>query len=372
MRVPLLDLKSQYAGIKGKVDAAVAEVFASQRFVLGQQVEACEAAIAEYAGCAYAVGVGSGTDAILAALMAEGIGPGDEVITTPYTFFSTAGCIARLGATPVFVDINPLTYNMDPRHLESRITNATRAIIPVHLYGQMAQMGAIMGVARKYQLSVIEDAAQAIGAGYEGKRAGTVGDYGCFSFYPSKNLSGAGDGGMVITDDPERAALLRRIRSHGAEPKYHHTCIGGNFRLNELQAAVVRVKLPYLDAWIEQRQTNAERYNNLLRDAGVTENTGVGLPRIVTNRHVFNQYVIRLQDRDDARKYLLEHGIDCEVYYPSPLHLQPCFAYLEYEEGDYPESEAAARNTLALPIYPELTDIQAGQVVQAIKNFVLG
>lgn len=371
MRVPLIDLKAQYASIKEAIDAAVADVLTSQHFILGSQVEACEAAIAEYTSSSHAIGVSSGTDAILIALMAEGVGHGDEVITTPYTFFSTAGCIARLGAIPIFCDIDPITYNIDPCGLERCITDATRAIIPVHLYGQMADMNRIMSIARRHRVTVIEDAAQAIGAIHKTQRAGSVGHYGCFSFYPSKNLSGVGDGGMVVTDDPDRAALIRRIRSHGAEPKYHHTVIGGNFRLDEIQAAVIRSKLPYLDEWIGQRNDNADRYQRLLKGTGVTTNGSIILPEVMTDRHVFNQYVIQLKNRDKARQFLNVNGIGSEVYYPSPLHLQPCFSYLGGKRGNYPKSELAALETLALPIYPELNDVQAQYVVKTLADFVL-
>ena len=269
MKVPLLDLKAQYAAIKAEIDSAVAEVMESQLFILGPQVRECEEAIAKYSGCAHGVGVSSGTDALLVCLMAEGIGPGDEVITAPYTFFATAGSIARVGAKPVFVDIDPVSYNLDAAQIESKITPNTRAIIPVHLYGQMADMDAVMQVARKHGLIVIEDAAQAIGAEHQGRRAGSIGHYGCFSFFPSKNLGGAGDGGMVVTQDAQRAEKLIHLRAHGAEPKYYHKVIGGNFRLDTLQAAVVSAKLQHLDAWTAGRQRNAERYNRLLAEAGV-------------------------------------------------------------------------------------------------------
>ena len=369
MNVPLLDLTAQYATIKQRIDSAVAEVLASQRFILGPEVESCEAAIADYTACRYGIGVASGTDAILAALMAEGIGRGDEVITTPYTFFSTAGCIARVGATPVFVDIDQVTFNLDPSGIEERITNNTRAVIPVHLYGQMADMAGIMAIAKRHGLTIIEDAAQAIGAVRQDERAGSIGEYGCFSFFPSKNLGAAGDAGMVVTNDADRAATVSRIRSHGAAPKYHHGCIGGNFRLDALQAAIIRTKLPYLDEWTERRQTNAQRYDRLFRDCGLVASGHVSLPALVADRHVFNQYVIRVRDRDEVRRFLQRREIGSEVYYPCPLHLQPCFAYLGYRKGDFPESENAARETLALPIYPELTESQAHTVVQTIADY---
>lgn len=383
MQVPLLDLKAQYAAIKTELDAVVAEVMASQQFILGPQVQACEQAIARYSGCAHAVGVSSGTDALLICLMAEGIGPGDEVITTPYTFFATAGSIARVGAKPVFVDIDPATYNLRVEQIESKITPHTRAIIPVHLYGQMADMDAVMQVAQKHGLVVIEDAAQAIGAEHKGRRAGSIGHYGCFSFFPSKNLGAAGDGGMVVTQDAARAEKLKRLRAHGSQPKYYHKVIGGNFRLDTLQAAVVLAKLPHLDGWTSARQRNAERYNGLFKETGLaiadsSQYSSHGkaspclfLPKVMTGRHIFNQYVIRTARREQLRAALQAKGIGTEVYYPVPLHLQECFAYLGYRAGVFPESERAAAETLALPIYPELSEPQARYVVESIAQFEL-
>lgn len=380
MKVPLLDLKAQYMAIKAEIDASVAEVMESQQFILGPPVQKCEQAIAQYSGCAYGVGVSSGTDALLVCLMAEGIGPGDEVITTPYTFFATAGSIARVGAKPVFVDIDPASYNLDPGQIESKITPHTRAIIPVHLYGQMADMDAVMRVAEKHQLVVIEDAAQAIGAEHKGRRAGSIGQYGCFSFFPSKNLGAAGDGGMVVTGDARRAEKLIRLRAHGSQPKYYHQVIGGNFRLDSLQAAVVLAKLRHLDAWTTARQHNASRYNRLFAETGLPIAEGAQpsaskagapslvLPRIVTDRHIFNQYVIRVARRDPLRAALREKGVGTEIYYPVPLHLQECFSYLGYRAGAFPESESAAAETLALPIYPELSETQARYVVQCIAE----
>lgn len=362
MNVPLLDLKAQYATIKAGVDAAIAEVLESQHFILGPKVEQCEKAIAAYSKCAHAVGVSSGSDALLASLMAENIGAGDEVITTPYTFFATAGAIARLGATPVFADIDPLTYNLDPAQIASKITRKTRAIIPVHLYGQMADMDAVMSVAEEHGLVVIEDAAQAIGAEYKGRRAGSIGHYGCFSFFPSKNLGAAGDGGMIVTNDARRADKLRCLRGHGSKPKYYHKIVGGNFRLDAIQAAIVSAKLPYLDGWTAARQRNARKYGQLFSEAGLP----VGLPAIVADRHIFNQYVIRVPGRDALQAYLQKKGVGTEVYYPVPMHLQECFAYLGHKVGAFPESERAARETLALPVSPELTEEQARYVVQCI------
>lgn len=366
MNVPLLDLKAQYLSIKPKIDAAVAEVFESQHFILGLKVEECENAIAEYSKCSYAVGVSSGSDALLACLMAENIGAGDEVITTPYSFFATAGAIARLGATPVFVDINPQTYNLDVSAILSKVTLKTRAIIPVHLYGQMADMDPVMELAEEHGLIVIEDAAQAIGSEYNGRRAGSIGHYGCFSFFPSKNLGCAGDGGMVVTNDVQRAEKLRCLRSHGSKPKYYHKIIGGNFRLDAIQAAIVSAKLPYLDTWTAARQRNAERYDRLLGGADIP----IALPAVSTNRHIFNQYVIRVTNRDELQAYLKQKGIGTEVYYPVPLHLQECFAYLGHDAGAFPESERAAMETLALPIFPELTEQHARFVAQCVCDFL--
>ena len=365
MKVPLLDLRAQYQSIKSEVGVAIAEVLESQQFILGPKVERCEEDIAAYSGCSYGVGVSSGSDALLACLMAENIGHGDEVITTPYTFFATAGSIARVGATPVFVDIDPATYNLDPSQIAARISSRSRAIIPVHLYGQMAEMEAIVRVAAEHRLVVIEDAAQAIGAEYQGRRAGSLGHYGCFSFFPSKNLGAAGDGGMIVTNDAERAEKLRCLRAHGSRRKYHHTVVGGNFRLDALQAAVVSAKLTHLDAWTSARQFNAKRYDVLFADTGLP----VVRPSVLTERHIFNQYVIRVPERDRLRLFLHDRGVGTEIYYPVPMHLQECFGYLGIGKGAFPESERAAEETLALPIYPELTEQQARYVVGAIQEF---
>jgi dTDP-4-amino-4,6-dideoxygalactose transaminase len=368
MNVPLVDLKAQYSTIKAEVDAAIEEVMESQHFILGPKVEQCEKAVARYSGCAYGVGMSSGSDALLACLMAEDIASGDEVITTPYTFFATVGAIARLGATPVFVDIDPRTYNLDTSQITANITSRTRAVIPVHLYGQMAQMDQVMRVAEQHRLVVIEDAAQAIGAEYKGRRAGSIGHYGCFSFFPSKNLGAAGDGGMIVTNDPSRAEKLTCLRGHGSSPKYHHKIIGGNFRLDAIQAAVVSAKLPHLDDWTAARQRNARRYDRLFREAGLVASGRVVLP-VPIDRHVFNQYVIRVADRDALQAGLKAKGVGTEVYYPVPMHLQECFAYLCHGPGAFPESERAAKETVALPIQPELTDEQAGYVVDCIAAF---
>lgn len=383
MKVPLLDLKAQYLAIKPEVDKAVADVMESQHFILGPAVTACEAACAKYSNVAHGIGVSSGTDAILVCLMAENIGPGDEVITVPYTFFATVGCISRVGATPVFVDIDPVTYNMDPAQIEAKITKRTRAIMPVHLYGQAADMDPIMAIAKKHNLVVIEDAAQAIGSEYKGQRAGSIGHYGCFSFFPSKNLGGVGDGGMVVTNDAERAAKVTLLRAHGSKPKYYHKLVGGNFRLDAIQGAVVSAKLPHLDSWTAGRQKNAARYDKLFAESGIRIATSgdapevkgaaeVVLPKVVANRHIFNQYVIRSSQRDALRKTLEAAGVSTEIYYPVPMHLQECFASLGYQSGQLPESESAARETLALPIYPELTDAQARYVVETVRDFCLG
>jgi len=366
MNVPLLDLKAQYAAIKPEVDEAIAEVFESQHFILGPKVDELEKAIAAYSKCSHAIGVSSGSDALLACLMAENIGTGDEVITTPYSFFATAGAISRLGAAPVFVDIDPTTYDLDPVQISSKVTSKTRAIIPVHLYGQMADMDPVMRLAEERRLVVIEDAAQAIGAEYKGRRAGSIGHYGCFSFFPSKNLGGAGDGGMVVTNDAQRAERVRCLRGHGAKPKYYHKLVGGNFRLDAIQAAVVSAKLPHLDDWTAARQRNARKYDQLFGEAGLP----IGLPAVVTNRHIFNQYIIRATNRDELQAYLKQKGVGTEVYYPVPLHLQECFAYLGHKVGAFPESESAANETLALPIQPELTEAQARYVVDCVCEFL--
>jgi dTDP-4-amino-4,6-dideoxygalactose transaminase len=365
MNIPLLDLKAQYATVKAEVDTAITEVLESQHFILGPKVEQCEKAIAAYSNCAHGIGVSSGSDALLACLMAEDIGPGDEVITTPYTFFATAGAIARLGAKPIFVDIDPTSYNLDVSQLATKINKRTRAIIPVHLYGQMADMDAVMEVANSHGLIVIEDAAQAIGAEYKKRRAGSIGHYGCFSFFPSKNLGAAGDGGMIVTNDATRAEKLRILRGHGSKPKYHHKIVGGNFRLDAIQAAIVSAKLPHLDSWTAARQKNAHKYAQLFKEADLP----VNIPAAMYDRHIFNQYVIRISVRDELQSNLKKKGVGTEIYYPIPMHLQECFAYLGHHEGDFPESEHAAKQTLALPIHPELTEPQIRYVVDSISEF---
>ncbi|MES2352816.1 MAG: DegT/DnrJ/EryC1/StrS family aminotransferase [Pseudomonadota bacterium] len=383
--VPFLDLKAQYVSIEKDIMDAVHTVCDSQQFILGRYVADLEKCIAEYSHCRFGIGVSSGTDALLAALMALDIGPGDEVITSPYTFFATAGAIARVGARPLFCDIDSQTYNIAPSKVEEllrevakwdngrlinrRTRGVIKAMIPVHLFGQMADMKPLMEIAKIYRLAVIEDAAQAIGAEYiGGKRAGEMGSIGCFSFFPSKNLGGFGDGGMCTTNDPQLADRLRILRAHGAKPKYHHAMIGGNFRLDELQAAVVLTKFKHLDGWTEQRQTNAHFYDEAFARAGLGAN--LSTPKLMPgHRHVYNQYVIRVQRRDELKQYLSSVQISTEIYYPVPLHNQQCFSYLGYQPSDCAKSTQAAHQTLALPIYPELTDVQKHQVVKAIIDF---
>jgi dTDP-4-amino-4,6-dideoxygalactose transaminase len=351
MKVPLLDLKAQYATLKGEILEAVSDVLASQVCILGPKVIELEQRIAALSDCGFAIGVSSGTDALLASLMALDIGPGDEVITTSFTFFATAGSISRLGALPVFVDIDPRTYNMDPGKLEAAITERTKAIIPVHLYGQMCDMDPIMETAARHNLHVIEDAAQAISSTYKGRKAGSIGTLGCFSFFPSKNLGGAGDGGMIVTNDQALHERLVALRAHGSKPKYYHKVIGGNFRLDPLQAAILLVKLSHLDDWSAARRRNAATYDRIF--AGSNVDTPWISPDCVS---IFNQYVIRVQERDALMQTLKQEGIGTEVYYPVPMHLQECFAGRCRTAGSMHQCEAAAMSVLALPIYPELTD----------------
>jgi dTDP-4-amino-4,6-dideoxygalactose transaminase len=365
--VRLLDLEPQYQPLRAEILEAITRVCDSQRFILGPEVEALERELTAYLGAAETITVSSGTDALLAALMALRIGAGDEVITSTFSFFATAGCIARLGATPVFVDIDPVTFNLDPAAVRTAVTSRTRAIMPVHLYGLCADMDPIMEIARSAEIAVIEDAAQAIGATYKSRRAGTIGAIGCFSFFPTKNLGAFGDGGLVTTGDRRLAEEIRLLRNHGAEPKYFHKRIGGNFRLDALQAAVLRVKLPHLERWTTMRQRNAERYATLFESAGLTDR--VQLPTVSADcRHVFNQYVIRVPNRDRVRQFLDERGIGTEIYYPVPFHLQECFAALGHRRGDFPHAEAAADSVLALPIYAELTAEQQASVVAALAD----
>ena len=368
--VPLLDLKGQYRALKAELDEAVGRVVESQYFILGPEVAALEQEIAAYSGATHGIGMSSGTDALLAALMALEVGPGDEVVTSTFTFFATAGVIARLGARPVFVDIDPATFNLDPAAAAAALGPRTRALIPVHLYGRMADMDALMAAAESRAVPVIEDAAQAIGASdAQGRRAGSIGQQGCFSFFPSKNLGGFGDGGMIVTSDTRVTERLRRLRMHGMEPKYYHAEVGGNFRLDALQAAVLRVKLPHLDGWSAARRRNADRYRELF--AEVAPQAPVVLPGDAAG-HIYNQFVIRAERRDALQAFLKEQGIGTEIYYPVPLHLQECFADLGYRAGDLPHAEAAALEVLALPIYPELSDAQLVRVVDAIAEFYRG
>jgi dTDP-4-amino-4,6-dideoxygalactose transaminase len=366
MKVPLLDLQAQYATIRNEVRAAIDRVCESQHFILGPEVSHLEAEIAAQCGAKFAIGVSSGTDALLAALMAVGIGPGDEVVTSAYSFFATAGTIARLGARPVFVDIDRTSFNLDTNMLAARMTPRTKAIMPVHLFGRCCEMDAIGAVANAHGVAVIEDAAQAIGALDErGRIAGTIGTAGCLSFFPSKNLGAFGDGGMILSNDAELAERMKVLRVHGSKPKYNHQLVGGNFRLDALQAAVLRVKLKFLPGWTKGRRDNADRYRMLLAKYGVE---GIAVPEDRPG-HIYNQFVIRCTQRDGLQRFLRERGVGTEVYYPVPLHLQACFAELGYAEGDLPEAEAAARESLALPIYPELTEDSQRYVVEQIAEF---
>jgi len=367
MKVPLLDLTAQYKTIRWQVRSAIDRVCESQLFILGPEVTACERDIASFCGASHAIGVSSGTDALLVALMAAGVAPGDEVITSPFTFFATAGVIARLGARPVFVDIEAENFNLDPDAIESRLTRRTKAILPVHLFGRCAAMEPILEIAAKHGLTVIEDAAQSIGArNSHGHAAGTIGDLGCFSFFPSKNLGAFGDAGMVVTQNAKLAESVRVLRVHGGKPKYYHKQIGGNFRLDALQAAVLRVKLSYLPLWTAGRRQNAARYRELFDHSGLSPH--VTLPQDVPG-HIYNQFVIRCVNRDVLQAFLREREIETEIYYPVPLHLQECFAELGYARGEFPQAEAAAQEVLALPIYPELSEEQQCYVVDQICEF---
>ena len=371
MKVPLLDLKRQYGVIKDEIDPAIREVVETQYFIKGPKVAELEKQIAAYCGTSRAVGCASGTDALLLSLMAVGVGAGDEVITTPYTFFATAGSIARLGARPVFVDIDPATYNIDPGQIAGRITPKTKAVLPVHLYGQCADMDAIVEVAAKHDVPVVEDAAQAIGSEYKGRRAGALSAMGCFSFFPSKNLGGYGDGGMITTDDDSLADLLVSLREHGQTLKdggqtemYDHWTIGLNSRLDALQAAVLLVKLRHLDEWSDGRARNASYYDSRFAGTPVTPPA-----RTPEARHIYNQYTIRVARRDDLVTYLREREIGCAIYYPVPLHLQKCFSTLGYAEGDMPESEAAAAESVSIPVFSLLTEEELDHVATTILGF---
>jgi dTDP-4-amino-4,6-dideoxygalactose transaminase len=369
MIVPLLDLSEQNKKLRLEIEEALARVLDTNAFILGGEVKALESELAEYCGAKYAIGCASGSDALLLALMALEVGPGDEVITTPYSFFATVSSITRLGATPVFVDIEPKTFNLDVSQVEENISEKTKAIEPVHLYGQCTEMQPLLEIAQRRGVPIVEDAAQAIGSEEGRRRAGAIGDIGCFSFYPSKNLGGMGDGGFLTTNDDELARKLSALRVHGSEERYHHKWVGLNSRLDGFQGAVLRVKLPHLDEWSDKRKSNADRYRELFTDAGLTEE--VTLPYERPNiRHIYNQFVIRvLGRRDELRYFLTDAGIGTDVYYPVPLHLQECFTYLGYKKGDLPKSEKAAEETLALPIYPEMKVEQQQFVVEKIAEF---
>lgn len=385
MRVPLLDLKPQYQSLKKQLDEAIIRVAESQYFIMGPELSEMEKEFQQYLNVKHAWGVSSGTDALLLALMALDIKPGDEVIVPTYSFFATAGVVSRLFATPVFVENDPVTFNIDPKDFEKKITSKTKAVIPVHLFGQSAEMDEIMKIAIAHNLYVIEDAAQAIGTQYkDGRFVGTIGHIGCFSFFPSKNLGGYGDGGLIVTNDDKLSEIIRIKRVHGGEPKYYHKVIGGNFRLDAIQAAVLRVKLPHLQSWSEKRQQNAKRYNQLFIEAGLAEEPGktkfdsknkVLLPKAVyeksgvKNYHIYNQYKIKVEKRDALREFMTKHEIGTEIYYPVPFHLQECFSDLGYKKGDFPISEFSANTSIALPIYPELSDEQLQYVVSVIRKF---
>ena len=366
MAIQLVDLKSQYANIKDDINKAISEVLESQYFILGPKVSELEKLIAEYCHTKHGIGVASGSDALLLALMAIEVGSGDEVITTPFTFFATAGSVSRLGAKPVFVDIDPKTYNINPELIEKKITSKTKAIIPVHIYGQCADMDPIMEIAKKHDLFVIEDAAQAIGAKYKERKAGSMGHLGCLSFFPTKNLGGCGDGGMIVTNDDALAEKINVLRVHGSKPKYYHSVIGINSRLDAIQAAVLIAKFRYLDKWNEARRRNASRYDSLFNDVDVITPYSEDF-----NYHIYNQYVIRSEKRETIKDFLKKSDIATEIYYPVPLHLQACYSDLKYHEGDLPASEEAAKQVLALPIYPELADEQQKQVAEAVKKSLI-
>jgi dTDP-4-amino-4,6-dideoxygalactose transaminase len=366
--LPFLDLKAQFASIREDVLKAVESVFESQHFILGKEVQLLEQEIASFIGVPEAIGCASGSDALYLALLALHIGRGDEVITTPFTFVATAGAIARTGAKPVFVDIDPATYNIDANQIEAAVTDKTRAIIPVHLFGLAADLNPILEVANRHNLAVIEDAAQAIGATYRERQVGSFGLCGCFSFFPSKNLGCAGDGGLVTTTDPQVADELRLLRAHGSRKKYHYEILGTNSRLDALHAAILRVKLPHLQTWAQKRAEHAELYKTLFQETGLSDI--LGLPSVPAGQnHVYNQFVIRAPRRDDLRAFLETEGIPTDVYYPSPLHVQPAFSYLGYEHGSFPESERAATSVVALPVYPELSHQDQERVVKSISDF---
>jgi len=369
MPIPLLDLDAQYRPLRDQLLAAITRVCDSQRFIMGPEIDGLERELAALLGIRHAIAVSSGTDALLLALMTLDIGPGDEVVTTPYSFFATAGCVVRVGARPVMVDIDPATFNIDPALAVAAITPRTKAVMPVHLFGLSADLDPIMDAANRAGIPVIEDAAQAIGSTYKSRPLGGIGALGCFSFFPSKNLGAFGDAGLLTTNDDTLAEKARLLRTHGMKPKYHHHLVGANFRMDALQAAVLRAKAPHLDGWTEGRRRNAARYRALFRDAGL--DGAIGLPiEPPDRRHIFNQFVIRTPERDALKRHLDEQGIGNEIYYPVPFHLQPCFANLGHRRGDFPHSERAANETLAIPIYGELTEAQQQTVVSAIAQFV--
>jgi len=374
--VPLLDLRAQFAPLRELVYEAIRDVVERQAFILGEPVERLEAEVADYVGAPYAVGCASGTDALILALAALGIGPGDRVLTTPFSFFSTASCAYKVGARPAFADIDPDTFNLDPERVRDALTPDTRALLPVHLFGQCADMDPLQELGERRGLAVVEDAAQSLGATYGSPRtgvqlrAGTIGTIGCYSFFPSKNLGAFGDGGMVVTADEELAERLRVLRVHGGRQMYHHRYVGWNSRLDALQAAVLRVKLPHLDAWSRARAANADRYDRWLRESGLTDAGKVTVPaRLAGASHIFNQYTVRVVERDRLREHLQAAGIGNAIYYPVPLHLQECFGELGYREGDFPVAEEACREVLSLPVYPELGEARQRRVVAAIVDF---
>ena len=369
MKVPLLDLTEQNSKLRPEIEAALGRVLDTNAFILGNEVKSLEAELAEYCGTKFAIGCASGSDALLLGLMAVGVGPGDEVITTPYSFFATVSAVTRLGAKPVFADIDPATFNLDVAQTEELMTERTKAVQPVHLYGQCADMEALNAIAGKHGIPVVEDAAQAIGAEENGKRAGAMSEVGCFSFYPSKNLGGMGDGGFMTTDDDEIARELFALRVHGSEERYYHKWVGLNSRLDGFQGAILRVKMPHLDEWSDRRKENADRYRSLFTDAGLAEQVVLPFEREGC-RHTYNQFVVRVPaKRDELRKFLAANDVGTDIYYPVPLHLQECFQYLGYREGEFPEAEKAARESLALPIYPELRVEQQEYVVERISEF---
>jgi len=379
LSIPILDLKAQYATIHDEIHAAIDRVLESQQFILGPEVEALEKEVATYSQCQFGIGVSSGTDALLVSLMAIGLQPGDEVITSPYSFFATAGAIARLGARPVFVDVDVDTLNINAAGIEAKITERTRAVLPVHLAGQVADMDVILEIARSHHLFVIEDACQAIGADYKGRRAGSLGHLGCFSFFPSKNLGGAGDSGMVVSNDAVLADRVMLLRNHGHRPKYYSQIIGGNFRMDALQAAILRAKFTYLESWTEHRRQNADCYRRLFFQAGLAsdeagskEQMPVLLPKETGwGRHIYHLFQVRVRDRDKLMAHLAQCGIGTEIYYPVPLHLQACFKGMNFQKGDFPNAERLAQEILALPIYPELSESQIERVVRTIKEYYL-